>query len=153
MPHSSSSVRLEAPPRTRRGWRLFVFYSTALLLTGLVSLLFADLLWRTGWSTSRTVLFVLFVLLITFATVGGMHGVFGFFLRIFGTRQRITGKEFRDRKIDGVSTAIIMPIYNEDPVRVYEGLRATYESLERTGHLANFDFFILSDSTNPDNWV
>ena len=153
MPPAPSAVRLETPPRTRRGWRLFFFYSTALLLTGLVSLLFADLLWRTGWSSSRTVLFVLFVLLILFATVGGMHGVFGFFLRIFGTRQRITARDFRDRNIDGVSTAIIMPVYNEDPVRVYEGLRATYESLERTGQLAHFDFFILSDSTNPDNWV
>ncbi len=36
-----------ALPRVRRGWRLFIFYSSALLLTGLVSMLFADLLWRT----------------------------------------------------------------------------------------------------------
>ena len=130
MPDQSSSVRMEALPRTRRGWRLFFFYSTALLLTGLVCLLFADLLWRTGWSASRTVLFALFVLLMLFATVGGMHGVFGFFIRIFGTRQRITAhKDFRKQSIEGISTAIILPIYNEDPVRVYEGLRATYESL------------------------
>ena len=33
---------------------------------------------------------------------------------------------------------------------VYEGLRATYESLEKTGQLERFDFFILSDSTDPD---
>ena len=38
-------------------------------------------------------------------------------------------------------------------MRVYEGLRATYESLERTGQLDRFDFFILSDSTDPDKWV
>ena len=37
-------------PRAYRGWRVFIFYSSALLLTGLVSILFADLLWRTGWS-------------------------------------------------------------------------------------------------------
>ena len=34
-----------------------------------------------------------------------------------------------------------------------KGLRATYESLERTGQLARFDFFILSDTTDPDKWV
>ena len=34
-----------------------------------------------------------------------------------------------------------------------KGLRATYESLERTGQLERFDFFILSDSTDPDKWV
>src|SRR5665213_3273844 len=83
-----------------------------------------------------------------------MHGVYGFFIRIFGTNHRITAlKNFRDQKISGVSTAVIFPIYNEDPVRVYEGLRATYESLERTGEVEHFDFFILSDSTDPDKWV
>ncbi len=75
-------------------------------------------------------------------------------LRIFGTRQRITALgNYRDQKIDGTSTAIVFPIYNENVVRAYEGLRATYESLERTGQLERFDFFILSDSTDPDKWV
>ena len=83
-----------------------------------------------------------------------MHGVFGFFLRIFGTSRRITQlKNYRDQKIDGTSTAIVFPIYNEDVVRVYEGLRAIYESLEKTGQLERFDFFVLSDSTDPDKWV
>ena len=45
------NISVAAAPRLQRGWRVFVFYSCALLLTGLVSLLFADLLWRTGWST------------------------------------------------------------------------------------------------------
>jgi len=83
-----------------------------------------------------------------------MHGVYGFFIRTFGTNRRITAlKPFKEQNIAGVSTAIIFPIYNEDSVRVLEGLRATYESLERTGQLDRFDFFILSDSTNPDCWV
>ena len=33
--------------------------------------------------------------------------------------------------------------------RVFAGLRATYESVERTGELSHFDFFVLSDSNNP----
>jgi len=141
-------------PRLRRGWRLFLFFSSAVLLTGLVSMLFADLLWRTGWSASRTVLLVLFIILFLLTAIGCMHGVYGFFIRIFGTNRRITGlKPFKEQDIDGVSTAIIFPIYNEDSVRVLEGLRATYESLKRTGQLDRFDFFILSDSTNPDRWV
>ncbi|HEX3890883.1 MAG TPA: glucans biosynthesis glucosyltransferase MdoH, partial [Verrucomicrobiae bacterium] len=141
-------------PRIQRGWRLFVFFSSALLLTGFVSLLFADLLWRTGWSASRTVLLVLFVILFLFTAIGCVHGVFGFFLRTFGTRRCITRlKDYRGQKIDGVSTAIVFPIYNEDSVRVYEGLRATYESLAKTGQLEHFDFFILSDTTDADKWV
>ena len=43
-----------------------------------------------------------------------------------------------------------MPICNEDVTRVFAGLRATYESLARTGELDRFDFFVLSDSNDPD---
>jgi membrane glycosyltransferase len=136
------------------GFRVFLFYSSALLLTGLVSMVFADLLWRTGWTSSRTVLMVLFVLLFFFSAVGCMHGVYGFFVRILGERGRMTRltKNFTTQTITGSSTAIVCPIYNEDVVRVYEGLRVTYESLERTGQLGRFDFFILSDSRDPDKW-
>jgi membrane glycosyltransferase len=148
------TLQVSRATRKPRGWRVFVFYSCALLLTGLVSMLFADLLWRTGWSTSRTVLLVLFVILFLFAAIGCMHGVYGFFLRTFGDRRRITNlKDFRRQKLDGISTAVVFPIYNESAVRVYEGLRATYESLKKTGQLECFDFFILSDSTDPDKWV
>ena len=141
-------------PRLRRGWRLFLFFTSAFVLTGFVSMLFADLLWRTGWSTSRTVLLVLFVILFLLTAIGCMHGVYGFFIRIFGTSRRVTGlRPYKEQSIEGISTAIIFPIYNEDSVRVLEGLRATYESIARTGQVGKFDFFILSDSTNPDRWV
>jgi membrane glycosyltransferase len=148
------NISVLTTPRLRRGWRLFLFFSSAVLLTGFVAMLFADLLWRTGWSASRTVLLVLFIVLFLLTAIGCMHGVYGFFIRTFGTNRRVTGlKPFKEQTIAGVSTAIIFPIYNEDSVRVLEGLRATYESLERTGQLDRFDFFILSDSTNPDCWV
>jgi len=117
-------------------------------------MLFADLLWRTGWSASRTVLLILFVILFLFIAIGCMHGVYGFALRMFGTRHRLTRlADYRGQSIAGISTAIVFPVFNENTVRVCEGLRATYESLEKTGELERFDFFILSDSTDPDKWV
>lgn len=51
------------------------------------------------------------------------------------------------------STAIIMPVFNEDVTRVFEGLRAIYLSLEQTGQSKNFDFFILSDSNQTSQWI
>ncbi len=150
----AATIAMAPVPRVARGWRLFIFYSCALLLTGLVSMLFADLMWRTGWSASRTVLMVLFVILFLFAAIGCVHGLYGFVLRMFGDDRCITRlKEYRGQSIAGISTAIVFPVYNENVVRVCEGLRATYESLEKTGQLERFDFFILSDSTNPDKWV
>jgi membrane glycosyltransferase len=50
-------------------------------------------------------------------------------------------------------TAIVMPIYNEDVTRVFEGLRSIYLSLEATGQAANYDFFILSDSDQTSQWI
>lgn len=153
---SPDQIQLAVCPATHphRALRVFAFYSVALLLTGVVSLMFADLLWRTGWSTSRTVLLVLFVILFSLAAVGCTHGIFGFFLRRFGDQRSITRlANHHDQSIAGTSTALIFPIYNEDVVRVIEGVRATYESLEKTGHLVRFDLFILSDSTNPDKWI
>jgi len=47
-------------------------------------------------------------------------------------------------------TAIIMPICNEDVATVFGGLRATYESLVREEGREHFDFFILSDTGNPE---
>ncbi len=152
-PGQSPPLVVTPLPRVYRGWRVFVFYSSAMLLTGLVSMLFADLLWRTGWSTSRTVLLVLFIILFLLIAIGGMHGVYGFFLRAFGDPRRITQTDYRAQSIAGTSTAIVFPIHNENIVRVHEGLRATYESLKKTGQLEHFDLFILSDSTDPDKWV
>jgi membrane glycosyltransferase len=47
-------------------------------------------------------------------------------------------------------TAVVMPIYHEDPEQVGLGLAATYRSLAATGQLAHFDLFILSDSRAPE---
>jgi membrane glycosyltransferase len=123
------------------------------LLTGLVSMLFADLLWRTGWSPSGVLLLSLFMVLFLLIAVGCMHGVFGFVLRRTDDRRLTRLKDYRSQSIQGASTALVIPIYNEQVARVCEGLRATYESLEKTGDLERFDFYILSDSSDPDKWV
>ena len=63
-PSDGDPLRLVVSPATHenRAWRVFAFFSVAVLLTGVVSVIFADLLWRTGWSPSRTVLLVLFII-------------------------------------------------------------------------------------------
>jgi membrane glycosyltransferase len=42
-----------------------------------------------------------------------------------------------------------MPIYEEPVDRVFAGLRAIHRSLERTGLLERFHFFVLSDTADP----
>lgn len=50
-------------------------------------------------------------------------------------------------------TAIVMPVYNEQTSRTFAALEAIYESVQATGLGDHFDYFILSDTTNPDAWV
>ena len=50
-------------------------------------------------------------------------------------------------------TAVVMPIYNEAPSRVFGALQAIYEDVAATGLGEHFDWFFLSDTTNPDIFV
>jgi membrane glycosyltransferase len=50
-------------------------------------------------------------------------------------------------------TALLMPIYNENPARIMAGLQAIDESVAATGALEHFAIFILSDTTDPDAWL
>jgi membrane glycosyltransferase len=148
------SARIEQVPSVHRNLRVFGFYSLAVLMTGCNSLLFADLLWRVGWTPGRIILLILFVVLSFLVSIGFAHGVFGFILRRLGDRRRITALgDYRSRSIDNTSTAILFPIYNEDVVRTYAGVRALYQSLKSTGNLPQIDIFVLSDSTDPSKWV
>jgi membrane glycosyltransferase len=136
------------------GRRVFIFFGLALLLTGAISLLFADLLWRRGWTHGSTILFGLFVVLLLLNAIGAMHGIYGFFLQRHADPRRITTLgDFSKQEISGTSVAVLFPIYNEEASEVYARLRATFESLKKIGHLDPFDFHILSDSTDPANWV
>jgi membrane glycosyltransferase len=50
-------------------------------------------------------------------------------------------------------TAIVVPICNEEIGRVFAGLEASYRSLAATGHLGRFDFYVLSDTKDPEQQV
>lgn len=150
-----SKTRIYAAQSTAQpGTRVFFFFGLALAITAAISFLFADLLWRRGWTAGATILMALFVPLMFLNAVGAMHGIYGFALRRWGDRNRITNlKDFAAQDISSASTAILFPIYNEEARDVYARLDATYKSLENSGHIDGFDFHVLSDSTAPMRWV
>jgi membrane glycosyltransferase len=53
----------------------------------------------------------------------------------------------------GTLTALVMPIYNEDPTRTTAALQAMAEALGQLGANAAFEIVVLSDSTNADAWI
>ena len=44
-------------------------------------------------------------------------------------------------------TALLVPVYNEQPDEVFARLETTWRSLEATGRADAFDLFVLSDTT------
>jgi membrane glycosyltransferase len=50
-------------------------------------------------------------------------------------------------------TALVMPIYNEDPLRTSAALQAMAEALALIDAHRRFEIVILSDSTNADAWI
>ena len=49
--------------------------------------------------------------------------------------------------------SMLLPTYNEDPYRIMARLRAMHESVDQTGYGASFDWFVLSDTTDPSIWI
>jgi membrane glycosyltransferase len=53
----------------------------------------------------------------------------------------------------GTVTALVMPIYNEDPTRTAAALQAMAEALQRIDAHRGFEIVMLSDSTDADAWI
>ena len=75
-----------------------------------------------------------------------------FWAAVIGFSIRVTGRHLVLRRTHATPltarTAIVMPVYFEDPSDVMARLDATYRSLTATGQMSAFDIFILSDTTD-----
>jgi membrane glycosyltransferase len=137
------------------GARRFAFFTAVLFLTVLGVFLWADFLWRTELYGLKWGLLIVFVPLFLLLSFGFCQSVFGFFLR--------RGKGARNGVITAAAgplddvplapTALLFPVYNEDPARVFAGIRATIEALRGAGALDAFEFFVLSDTRDPETWI
>jgi len=127
-----------------------------LLLTGPAVLTMADLHQRTGFDAWKFLHLALFALLFLLVALGAAQALVGYVLRRRGGDPcRIVGSldSADDQGTILAPTAVVMPICNEEVARVIEGLRAVYESVGRSGRLAECHFFLLSDSTDPNCWI
>lgn len=153
-PETFDPSRPDAPCVARRRAWLFTAW---LLLVGPAVLLMADLHWRSGFDVPKALHLALFAPLFGLLAFGALQALAGFVQRRRGGDPRRLSATLTDEEVASAPpappTAIVMPIFNEDPSRVLEGLRAIYESVARTGRLDEFEFFLLSDSSQPGNWI
>jgi membrane glycosyltransferase len=127
-----------------------------LLFTTPAVVLMADLHLRTGYDGWKLAHLVIFAVLFGLLALGALQALLGFILRRQGgdaCRISASVDWAEDNAPLRVRTAVVMPICNEDAGRVMEGVRVIYASLEADGRLPEFDFFVLSDSSDPNCWV
>ena len=106
-----------------------------------------------GWDV---VVIVLFPLLFGQIAIGFSLALLGFFDWLRGGDPRHVMRRLwraKENEQPLAATAIVVPVYNENVARVSAGVANMWQSLEKTGQLEHFDFYICSDSNNADRWV
>lgn len=157
MSMSAAASPLEWPDQRAPARRRALLAALVTLMTVPAVVLMADLHQRSGFDGWRAVHLVVFAVLFSLVAFGTAQALLGFCLR-----RRAGGDPWRIIRTAEVTldpgpleapTAIVMPVCNEDASRVFEGLRAIIESVDATGQGADFHYFILSDSSDPNRWV
>jgi membrane glycosyltransferase len=139
--------------------RVFVFGLTFLLTVyGAHEMYRVVSVWQT--TVLQWILLALFVINFSWIALAFSSSCMGFALllkRCLASRMGLWRQDSPDSDADSAPlkyrTALVMPVYNESPDRVFGAITAIRESVESTGHGDSFDYFILSDSTNPEVWI
>jgi membrane glycosyltransferase len=155
----------QTAPDPRRSWRRAGTVRRSVLLILILAQTLAGTAYMTGvlgyqggLSADMVLLvplLVLFAVLFAWVSAGFWTAMMGFLVLLRGGDEHgVVCKPGIEGDIDASArTAVIMPICNESVQRVFAGLRATYRSLARTADLERFDFFVLSDTSDPDTRV
>uniref|UniRef100_UPI0030DD5EC3 glucans biosynthesis glucosyltransferase MdoH n=1 Tax=uncultured Rubinisphaera sp. TaxID=1678686 RepID=UPI0030DD5EC3 len=133
--------------QTRLTLIIVSIYSTILLM---IPFIYA--VSHNGTSTLEYVSGVLFAMLSFWVSLGFWNAFFGY-QKMAGLnkseptfKRKPTSPEVQEQ----TKTAILMPIYNEDPEAVIARLHAIIQSLRDINAESGFEIFVLSDTTNPD---
>jgi membrane glycosyltransferase len=133
---------------------VFAILIVATIVIGALAM--ASALAANGLSALEWTQLVLFVILFSWIAPSFWTSLFGFAVILRGgdpfaiTR---TLEPWEAGRRLPVRTAIVIPVYNEDPERVMAGVASTMSSLDDRGVLADFDTYILSDTDDPELWV
>jgi membrane glycosyltransferase len=106
-----------------------------------------------GVTILESIILALFVLLFAWIAFSFMSALAGFAVLLFRKKDELGIAPGAPLPAIRSRTAMLLPTYNEDPYRVLARLRAIYESVEETGYGSGFDWFVLSDTTDPAIWI
>lgn len=153
--HFDKSTRRKVrPDRAAFFRRAFIFLGAA----GITAYLTRELYFVMevgGYTVLEMVLIGLFVLNVAWLSLSFMTALAGFIVVGLGLDRSIVKLPTSDEAKASPKgrTAILIATYNETPERIFGMALASMKDLGASGHGDAFDFFILSDTTDPDIWV
>lgn len=150
-----SSPTIALPYRIRRcwqsvAWRRSLFFGMTLASVGLGVGLMVDIVDANGLTLFEVLGIPLFAILFAWISLSFWTAVAGFVVRLAGGDPAALRLALGAPQALAGRTAIVMPIYNEDPQRVFAGLDAIWRSLAAEPLSGAFDLFILSDTRLPE---
>ena len=153
LPERSKATPFVGRPRILL--RRTVFFGSVLLVNIIATLWLADIFYLTQFQKAHFPLLAIFAILNGLLVLGSFHAVFGAFDMLMGRKKSVRITELAGSNDTPLAKrhAVVIPVYNEDSVRVCARIEAIYRSIEETGHLGSFDFFMLSDTRDLDLWV
>ena len=120
-----------------------------------VTILMVDMIRANGVTPLEWVALVLSTVLLLPLSMSFWLAVMGFVVELRGGDPHALDLEAVDSETRplGTKTAIVVPIRGEITAHVVARLQATRDSLQATGQARWFDFFLLSDTTDPRGWL
>ncbi|HVX73830.1 MAG TPA: glucan biosynthesis glucosyltransferase H, partial [Devosia sp.] len=122
----------------------------AFAVSGLAALfaawLFVLLARADGWTSLDSIRLVLSSLCVFWLAWGTMSGILG----LLPLRPQLAERPGPDRPHRARRTALLMPIYHEDPPSTFARVAAMSARLTAIGAHGRIDIFILSDSQSPE---
>jgi len=136
----------EPPSRARRlAHATLVFATVAFAVSLLAGAVRAD-----GITPLEFSLLLLYALLSGWIALSFWTAVAGFFVVLASAgRARRTPLPADS----AARVALVMPVYNEEPQRIFAGIEAIWRALGDTGEGHRFDVHVLSDTRDPDLWM
>ena len=126
--------------------RIFVF-GGGLMLTGYGAYEMYKVVSVSSVTILQWLLVVLFTINFSWIALAFSSSVLGFCALLGKAKPHVTPTSLKAK------TALVMPVYNEAPSRIFAALQAMIEEIDSTGLLDHYDVFVLSDTTDPDIWV
>ena len=131
-------------------WRRVVYIFLVFATSCAGTLTMTDIVLANGVSAASIGILLLFAVIFTQVSTFFWTAVLGFLIHLLSRNpvHFASPLNYRNDNRLALKTAILMPIYNEEPGRVMKGFEATIRSLLATQDKDNFQFHVLSDSTD-----